>query len=423
MVRAGETADPPVRAPAAMRPVLRFKRLSRVASETVVRALEDDPELRARVAEAATEAEVGRAGMLWLTRPPGWADDPVFAAPTGGAGVATASREDRRLQRAEHAVARHREEAEAARAAQRRASEELAVARRRLVDAEAEATELRHRADTLDEERNEAVRALKAIEAQLVDTRRDLNVAREATRQAEAELLAHRRGGADDLPSTDAPGVPAAPGTPPFDREGVREAVAAAASAAADLAASLSGTAAALAGSADAPSAPPRSRTDPSPGGGGAARGRPRRVRPTLPPATLEGSLDADRHLVGSPQNLVIVDGYNVARTAWPGLTPEEERRRTVGLLEELAARSRGTVVVVFDGDDGAVAPPASRSVRVRFSDTGTTADAEIAELLAAQPPSQPAVVVSSDREVADDATRQGAAAVPSDRFLAATRG
>ena len=137
----------------------------------------------------------------------------------------------------------------------------------------------------------------------------------------------------------------------------------------------------------------------------------------------MEGSLDADRHLVGSPQNLVIVDGYNVARTAWPGLMPEEERRRTVGLLEELAARSRGTVVVVFDGDDGAVAPPASRSVRVRFSATGTTADAEIAELLAAQPPSQPVVVVSSDREVADDATRQGAAAVPSDRFLAATRG
>ena len=48
---------------------------------------------------------------------------------------------------------------------------------------------------------------------------------------------------------------------------------------------------------------------------------------------------------------LLVVDGYNLARSLWSGIDPEEERRRTVALLEDVAARSRGGVVVVFDGD------------------------------------------------------------------------
>jgi predicted RNA-binding protein with PIN domain len=66
------------------------------------------------------------------------------------------------------------------------------------------------------------------------------------------------------------------------------------------------------------------------------------------------------------------------------------------------------------------VAPAASRSVRVRYSPTDRTADEAIAELLAALPATQPVVVVSSDREVADDARRQGAAVLGAAAFLAA---
>jgi predicted RNA-binding protein with PIN domain len=109
-----------------------------------------------------------------------------------------------------------------------------------------------------------------------------------------------------------------------------------------------------------------------------------------------------------------------VARTAWPDLAPEEERRRTVALLEELQARSGGPVVVVFDGDDAAVAPVASRSVRVRFSATGVTADDHIAELVADLPPGQPVVVVSSDKEVAAEGRRLGAVVLSSSELLAA---
>ncbi|MCB0962826.1 MAG: NYN domain-containing protein, partial [Acidimicrobiales bacterium] len=117
---------------------------------------------------------------------------------------------------------------------------------------------------------------------------------------------------------------------------------------------------------------------------------------------------------------LLVVDGYNLARARWSQLAPEEERRRTVALLEDLQARSAGTVVVVFDGDDSVAAPAASRSVRVRFSATGQTADEAIAALVAGVPDAQPVVVVSSDREVADDARRLGAVALSSPDLLAA---
>ncbi|MFN8017927.1 MAG: NYN domain-containing protein [Acidimicrobiales bacterium] len=113
-------------------------------------------------------------------------------------------------------------------------------------------------------------------------------------------------------------------------------------------------------------------------------------------------------------------DGYNLARAAWSGLGTEEERRRTVALLEDVQARSGGKVVVVFDGDSGTVAPRASKAVRVAFSATGQTADDAIAALLEATPHSQPVVVVSSDREVAADARSQGAAVLSSPAFLRA---
>jgi predicted RNA-binding protein with PIN domain len=130
----------------------------------------------------------------------------------------------------------------------------------------------------------------------------------------------------------------------------------------------------------------------------------------------------AHRHLLGDPANLLLVDGYNVARTAWSGLGLEEERRRTVALLDEVQARSGGEVIVVFDGDDAVVAPRASRSVRVRFSSAGETADDAIRDLLATVAPERPVVVVSSDRAVAGDARAQGAVAIGSRAFLTASR-
>jgi predicted RNA-binding protein with PIN domain len=131
---------------------------------------------------------------------------------------------------------------------------------------------------------------------------------------------------------------------------------------------------------------------------------------------------DAHRHLLRSPGNVIVVDGYNLARAAWSDLSTEEERRRTVALLEDVQARSGGRVVVVFDGETGVVAPIASKHVVVRFSETGQTADDLIADLVQGIPVTDPVVVVSSDRAVADRARSDGAVVIASQALLAAVR-
>lgn len=59
--------------PASMRSFLYVSDLPRRAITVAQQAIEDDSEFRARVAARATEDTVGRAGYLWLQRPPGWA--------------------------------------------------------------------------------------------------------------------------------------------------------------------------------------------------------------------------------------------------------------------------------------------------------------------------------------------------------------
>lgn len=483
MAAEGEVAEPRIPSPSAVRPLFGFTRLSAAAYGRLRGAVDDDPAFRERVAEVADEAVVGRAGWLWLTRPEGWESDPAFTEappPTGrrakgkggtGRGADAASGPAPKL---DAKLARAREQAERADEARRRAQEQRAEAVAELDRVSADRNALQARVDVLESERNAAVRTQKALEADLAQVRRDLKLAREATRQAEAELLARSEhtaasstaaepvgagpGEGDAVPGgrgvggtaaggpgrrgpDRGPGAIATPGdrdrdhvsVPDLDAVAARAAVSAAAVAAAEMARALEAAAAALGPTPEArprtPDGPTRtpgtSRPTPSaPARRGAGRdrrtGRQRRRQPSLPPGLFADSPEARRHLVGDPAVLVVVDGYNLAREAWSGLTPEEERRRTVVLLEEVAHRSGAPVTVVFDGDDTAVAPAASRVVRVRFSATGVTADDDIAALLATVPADQPVLVVSTDREVADDARAQGAMVLSSAEFLAA---
>lgn len=454
-------AEPRIPSPPAVRPLFGFTRLSASAYVRLRGAVDADPEFRGRVAEIADEAVVGRAGWLWLTRPEGWESDPAFTEappPAGprakgkgrkaGGGGDAGSGPDSKL---EAKLLRAREQADRADESRRRAQEQRTEAVAELERVSAERDVLQERIGVLESERNAAVRTQKALEADLAQVRRDLKLAREATRQAEAELLARSagpgsssgeagaagsgvddRGGPSDGRGRDRDPDRATRGVSDVDAVAAREAVSAAARAAADMARALEAAATALA--PPVPEPPTAGEGSESPGAAGAARtaserrgagrdrrtGRQRRRQPSLPPGLFADSPEARRHLVGDPAVLVVVDGYNLAREAWTGLTPEEERRRTVVLLEEVAHRSGAAVTVVFDGDDAAVAPAASRVVRVRFSATGVTADEDIAALLATVPADQPVLVVSTDREVADDARAQGALVLSSAEYLAA---
>lgn len=122
------------------------------------------------------------------------------------------------------------------------------------------------------------------------------------------------------------------------------------------------------------------------------------------------------RRLLELPKVHLIVDGYNVSKAAWPTAPLAHQRER---LTRGVAALARGKVIevtVVFDGADLIAAPPLTspRGVRVLFSPAGVSADDVIAELVAVEPTGRPVVVVSSDREVAHDATEKGARTVAS---------
>ncbi len=419
-----------------------FARLSAAAYATIVRVVDDDGIFRARVAEVADEEDIGRASWLWLHRPVGWQDDPAMSGPA--APLERPEPADRRDDKA--ATARLRKAVADADAARRRTADQLAEARRAEAAARTERDELAATLGALRDERNAAVRRSKEVEAQLATTRRDLKLARQATTEAEEELARLRAAGpppdrSAPAPAPLAPEQSAVPAVPPpvaeaFDRGAVAASVAAAAAAASDLAAALGRAASDLAepaGSAE-PSdsaepngtAPSGASTSEAPSAHKSGKKRKKhrkgsaRSAPALPPGIFDGTPEAHRALLADPANLVVVDGYNVARAAWSDLVPEEERRRTVALLDEVQARSGGRVVVVFDGDDAVTAPKASKNVRVRFSATGQTADDAIVDLLAATPEATPVVVVSSDRAVAADARRQGAVAVGSRDFLAA---
>lgn len=120
---------------------------------------------------------------------------------------------------------------------------------------------------------------------------------------------------------------------------------------------------------------------------------------------------------------VAVIDGYNVTKRAWPELALSEQRDRLVSALAAVHARTHCDVTVVFDGADVGPVPAERRpGVRVRFSAANEEADAVVVREVAALPLSVPVVVVSSDREVRDQAEAEGATVVSSDTFLATMR-
>lgn len=120
--------------------------------------------------------------------------------------------------------------------------------------------------------------------------------------------------------------------------------------------------------------------------------------------------------LLALPRAHMVIDGYNVTKTAYPSLSLHEQRVRLLRGLGSIAARTGAEITCVFDGAElgGPVPVPQHKGVRVLFSHPGEIADELIRRLVAAEPQGRPLIVVSSDREVADGVRRSGARPVPS---------
>ena len=126
------------------------------------------------------------------------------------------------------------------------------------------------------------------------------------------------------------------------------------------------------------------------------------------------------RELLTLPQLHLVVDGYNVTRAEWDESPLEAQRTRLLRGLGPLVARSGAEVTVVFDGTNAESRPLVQhpRGVRVLFSPRGVLADDVIRELVAAEPPGRPVVVVTSDQEIVRDVMRKPGVRVVGSRAL-----
>ncbi|MQW76527.1 RNA-binding protein [Nocardioides sp. dk4132] len=133
-------------------------------------------------------------------------------------------------------------------------------------------------------------------------------------------------------------------------------------------------------------------------------------VRPSVTPVLLEQYL-------AMPRARLVVDGYNVSKTAWPQSSLEAQRIRLLKALAPVVARTGAETTVVFDAAASSHRPVvgAPRGVKVLFSPEGVIADDVIRDLVTAEPVGRVVLVVTSDGALGADVARAGARVVPSD--------
>ncbi len=402
---------------------------SGAARRQLQRALEADEAFRGRVAErflarddvtellhrwSAREAlavteEVARDGKLALlastlyaARPDGWAF---------GFGVASAA--------AARGVEATRLQAEArGRAAELAAAAE---ARRRADAARAQADEEReHAEEALRSERHSRRDALVRAERERDDALEeaaDAGAALDAARAATAAADARAKQIEARVAELEAELAEARRPPPAVDTDKLRDAV----SDVREIADRLEALAAVPEPRpAPAPAPPVRA---PLASAASRPRPRPRRVRPLCPPGVVGNSRVGLDGMLRTRGVVLVVDGYNVSKTAWADAPLEEQRERLVSALAELHLRIRCDVIVVFDGADVRGVPlPRRPGVRVVFSDAAETADDVVVREAAEPATTIPVVVATSDAELGTRAEAVGAAVVRSSVLLSVLR-
>jgi predicted RNA-binding protein with PIN domain len=159
------------------------------------------------------------------------------------------------------------------------------------------------------------------------------------------------------------------------------------------------------------------------------ARGRgkapARRVAPDLPAGVVADSSAGVEAMLRTDGVTLVVDGYNVAKRAWPDATPSDQRERLAQALAALHARTGCSSTLVFDGDavGGASVPVLRRrGLRVLFSAAGEEADDVVVREVERLPKRVPVIVASSDAWVKEHAEQEGAVVIGADTLLAVGR-
>jgi hypothetical protein len=381
----GQKLRPPLAYPPALKPFLREPRVPTSALGRLRRAIEGDDQFRRRLAAGALPELVDPIGLEWLRREDGWEER---AAALVSAAEADAARADD-----EGALRRAEKRRAAAEQAATRTRAELVVLQQRLDD-------LQHQLDGARQAGTGARGELDALRTELAAARRDVRHANDradAARarvsglEADRDAALHRAEAAeaqrDSLLADRA------------ERGGV-EVSGAQVIELRDLARSARGLADRLSSLIEV--------------------GTTGRVALALPGGVARDSLKATEHLLRAPGALVLVDGYNVAKLAWPDDDLEHQRIRCLDLVDDIARRFGSDITVVFDGADVVGAHATRRRMaRVVYSKPGVIADDVIRAEVRAAPVERAVVVVTNDQAIRRDVAAAGANWITSNAFLA----
>ena len=387
MAQEGQKFKPPMAYPSGLKRYMKMSRVPSAALGTIRKLVDGDEVFRTRIAAGALPELVDPIGRLWLQRPDGWeADLAQFVADADADEVAADAA--RQLKKAER---------------RREAAEQVAARSRAEIVALTE--QLAERGIVIDGLRSDVQKLadeIVEIRSELIDTRNDVRHARDREQAALQKLASAETACNEAL---------AARGTAEDVRDDVLADRALVAAERSELA-RLASAAAALADQLAAAAAPP-------------ATGMPAPVKrkPLAMPGGVLGSSSAAAEFLLRSGATVLVDGYNVAKLAWPSLDLDGQRVVLLDAIENLVKRFGSDISVVFDGADivGA-ASEGRRVVRVMFSPAGVIADDVIRDEVRRLPATRNVVVVTNDQEIIADVRAMGANTLASDQLLAQMR-
>jgi predicted RNA-binding protein with PIN domain len=387
MAREGRKFKPPMKYPKGLDKYLKMQRIPGTALASIRRMVEADDAFRSRIAVGALPELVDPIGKMWLERPVGWEDDllRLVADADAAAEAAEAANDLKRAQK-------RRDAAETA-AARTRA--QLVVLNEQVIERNLEIDGLRADLVKLSE-------SVDQLRTELVDSRNEARHARDREAAALVKLAAAESARNSAIAAQD-------------KAEIVRDDVLAdRASLAAERSelARLAATAESLADQLSVLAAPPSA---------GGLQTMKRKAL-SLPGGVMGDSDTAAEYLLRAGAS-VLVDGYNVAKLAWPTLDLAGQRVVLLDAIENLARRFGSDVTVVFDGADviGAAADR-RRIARVVYSPEGVIADDVIRDEVRRLPMTRQVVVVTNDQQIVRDVRSMGANTMTSDQLIALMR-
>lgn len=377
VAKRGQKKKPPIAPPAKVLPLTKLTKLPPKAKEAIFEALDADDEFRDRVAEAATEAKVGRTAMMFLERPDGWqkfvdtmveaAEEPIIEPASDSEAGANAEE----LASLNSALTKERADHERTAEAASALKTEIEGLEAQLDTLNADLDSLREENADLVEQRKQAVRELKHAEEVMT---------RHIAERKRVEALLESMTAAQLTTSSVGGEVTGAD---------VRHAVDAMGETVDALRSQLDEL-----HSAATPETVPTVRRKPLP----------------VPPGLFDDSVDYAEYLLNIPGMTVLIDGYNLTKEAQPNQQLDVQRSWLLQGLAAITGRFGATFEVVFDG--AGVAAPNNRAherVRHRFTPEGVEADDDIIAAVGSIDAGKPVTVVSSDRRVRDGAAGGGA--------------